>query len=245
MAITIIDKTFNYLNGSTKAFYEANAGDRVEIKFKILEQILVASGGSNYLSFNLFDNTINWSGGSWLIEGFRVGEVYILRKYDSAGNPIGAPTSQVVIAISGTNNTVIKFDDINPAVVPNLTNGEIVVIYQATDYRREEIVAYANHVQNENAGNEFSLIDNETTGFRVDVTQTPGYPYLIPNGYTVPFTPFGKHSGQFATSCELIFSTETPTSAGFQINVGFIYSLNLLLYSREFTTRRNLTKIFV
>jgi hypothetical protein len=223
MAITIINKEFTYLDGSQKTFYEANAGDRIEIKFKILEQILVASGGSNFLSFNLFDNTINWSGGSWLIEGFRVGESYQLRKYDSAGNPIGGATQQTVIAISGTNNNIIKFNDINPSVVPNLTNGEIVVIYQATDYRREEIITYANHVQSNNAGNEFSLIDGEATGFRIDITQIPGYPYAIPNGYTAPFTPVGKHSGQFATNCELIFSNETPTSAGFQINVGFIY----------------------
>ena len=84
-------------------------------------------------------------------------------------------------------------------------------------------MAFANHVQSNNAGNEFSLIDGESTGFRIDITQIPGYPFLIPDGYTAPFTPFGKHSGQFATSCELIFSNETPTSAGFQINVGFIY----------------------
>lgn len=229
MAITIIDKEFTYLDGSQKTFYEANAGDRVEVKFKVLEQILVVSGGANYFTFNLFENTITWSGGNWLEEGFRVGETYVLRKYSDIGIPASPQFLVSVIAISGNNNSVIKFQDIDPAVVPDQTAGQMCVVYAGTAYRREEIVAYANHVKSNGAGNEFSLIDAESTAFRIDITQIPGYPFAIPNGYTAPFTPVGKHSGQFQTQCELIFSNETPTSAGFQINVGFIYFIKFTI----------------
>ena len=229
MAITIINKEFTYLDGSTKTFYEANAGDKVDVKFKILEQILVVSGGANYLTFNLFDNTITWSGGNWLVEGFRIGEVYTMRKFDNTGTPLTAPIDQTVIAISGSNNNIIKFDNIDNSLIPNATNGEIFAVYSSTDYRREEIVTYINHVKNTGAGNEFSLIDGESTGFRIDLTQIPGYPYLIPDGFTAQFTPFGKHSGQFIENCELIFSDELPTTAGFQINVGFIYFIKFTI----------------
>jgi hypothetical protein len=227
MPITIIDKQFTYFDGSQKTFYESNAGDRVEIKLKVLEQILVASGGSNYLTFNLFDNTVIWGGGNWLNEGFRVGEVYNFRKYDSNGNFIsGSAGSATVLTISGSNNEIIKFSDIPSVSVPNNINGEIVVIYQATDYRREEIIVFANHVQNNNSGNEFSLIDGEATGFRIDVSQIAGFPYLA-NNLTVPFTAFGKHSGQFKTIVELICSDETPTEVGYQINIGFVYYIKI------------------
>lgn len=228
MAIQIIDKNFTYYDGSVREFYESNAGDRVEARLKILEQIAVISGAQNYFTFNLFENTITWSGGNWLIEGFRLQDQVNIRKYDNAGNLLAQANVLDIINISGSNFEILKLDDIPANIVPNNQNGEIVAIYGATDYRREEIVCYVNHVQSNNAGNEFSLIDGESTGFRVDLTGLPFFPF-IPGGTTVQMTPFGKHSGQFEVIAEIECLSESPLDVGYQIAFGYVYNLKLTI----------------
>ena len=227
MGVFIVDKQFNYLDGSQKTFYECNAGDRVEVRLKIVEQIAVISGAQNYFSFNLFDNSILWSGGNWLVEGVRQGEAVSIRKYDSTGNLLAQANVLDVLLISGSNNEILKLDDIPANVVPNQQNGEIVAIFGATDYRRQEIVAYINHVQSNQSGNEFSLIDGESTGFRIDLTQLPNFPYF-PNA-TYPMQPFGKQSGQFVIQAEIESLAEAPGDFGFPINFGYVYNLKFTI----------------
>lgn len=227
MGVFIVDKQFTYLDGSSKTFYECNSGDRVEVRLKVVEQIAVTSGGQNYFSFNLFDNSILWSGGNWLVEGVRQGDQVSIRKYDSAGNLLAQANVIDVLLISGSNNEILKLDDIPANVVPNQQNGEIVAIFGATDYRREEIVTYINHVQSNQSGNEFSLIDGESTGFRIDLTQLPNFPFF-PN-QTYPMQPFGKQSGQFVISAEIESLPDSPTDYGFPISFGYVYNIKFTI----------------
>ena len=41
MPITIIEKEYTDITGATVGFYQNNAGDRTQVKYTLLEQILV------------------------------------------------------------------------------------------------------------------------------------------------------------------------------------------------------------
>jgi hypothetical protein len=228
MGIYIVDKQFTYIDGSNKTFYENNAGDRIDVKLTIVEQIGIISGSQNYLSFNLLENSILWSGGNWLIEGFRQGDQVRIRKYDSSGNLLTSSGLLDCLLISGSNYETLKLDDIPANIIPNQQNGEIVMVYSGTDYRREEIVAYFNHVQNNQAGNDFSLIDGESSGFRIDLTQLPNFPFISTN-IDYPMQSFGKQSGQYIISAAIESLPESPTDYGFPIAFGYVYNLKFTI----------------
>jgi hypothetical protein len=224
MAVQIIDKKFTYSDGSETSFYQCNAGDRVDVRLKILEQVQVISGGSNYLTFDLLQKTITFGSGNWLVEGFRQGEQVSIRKYDSVGNLLFTSQIYEIVNVEGSNYSVLRLDQLESNCVPDQINGEIVQIYGATDYRRKEIVAYVNHVQNNQSGNEFSLIDGESTGFRIDLSAYPGYPF-IPGGTILDMTPFGKQSGQFVIEAQVEMLDESPTQAGYFGAFGYVYNI--------------------
>ena len=229
MPTSILEKSYTNILGVTTPFYQNNAGDRTEVQYKVLEQILCVSNADTYLIFNLLENTITWTGGNYYREGFRPNETYRIRVYDANGNFIAGRTDDCLcVQITGQNYNVIKFDDINPVAKPNTTNGEYCTIFPATDYRNEEVVITINHVQTGTTGNEYSLIDGESTTFRFNLKDVAGFPNLIPDGTTINAEIIGKQSGQFVEYCTLTFKSETPQSLGF-FNIGYIYLINYQL----------------
>ena len=72
MPITILNKEYFDVFGNSLPFYQSNAGDKVTVRYKILEQILVVSNSQNVLMLNFFENTVTWSSGNWFKEGFQV-----------------------------------------------------------------------------------------------------------------------------------------------------------------------------
>ena len=227
MPITILSKEYSDVFGNTLPFYQSNAGDKVLVKYKVLEQILVVSNPQNVLMLNFFENTCTWANGNWFKEGFNVGDVIQFRKYDSLGNLITIDGC-TVISITGTNYSVLKVDDISSSVQINMSNNEILAVCPMTDYRAEEIVVTMNHVASGTAGSEYSLIDGEATVFRFNVRDVAGFPY-IPAGTILQGEAVGKHSGQFEVECNILFTNETPTSVGYQIGLGSVYYINFTI----------------
>jgi hypothetical protein len=228
MPIRIIEKTYTDWTGQVKTFYENNAGDLTLVNYTILEQIQVVSNAQNFLQFNLLENTITWQGGNWYTEGFRPQEVYQIRVYDANGNFIaGRSDTGTCLEIAGQNYNTIKFNDIDPVAVPNTQDGEYVAIFPLTDYRHEEIVISVNHVQTGTQGNEYSLIDGESTVFRFNLRDTAGFPF-IPDGTTIFGETIGKQSGQFLEFAQLTFRDTTPQSLGY-IGYGYVYEISYVL----------------
>lgn len=227
MPIRIISKEFRDLNGNTLDFWQSNSGDIIQSEYLIMEQILVISSNQNYLSFNALENQISWSSGSWLVEGFRVGDTLLYRLFDDTGNPILAPFGSTIISITGSNNNILQLDNLDPTYIPDIVSGEYFAIWNAlTGARNEELVVSFNEVQTGSTGNEYSAIDGEATRFLFDIKNTPGYPF-IPSGTIIPGSQFGKKSGQYALTMELETTNLIPTDYGGTINVGEITKLRM------------------
>lgn len=222
MPITILNKEYIDVYGNSLPFYQSNAGDKIRVKYKVLEQILVISNAQNVLSLNFLENTITWSSGNWLKEGFAVGDGIIVRKYDQLGNLI-ASESSTIVSIYGTNYNILKVNDLDPIINPNIQNQEIVAVATGTAYRAKEIVATINHTSSQSQGSEYSLIDGEATVFRFKVGDVAGFPLLIPNNSTLDGEAVGKHSGQFDVTAKIIFSDEQPSDVGYGNFFGFVY----------------------
>ena len=221
MPITILEKTYTDVYGNDLPFYQSNAGDKIYVKYKILEQILAVSNSQNVLTLNFFENTCTASSLNWLKEGFAVGDVIYFRKYDQFGTQI-AIDSATIIAIYGTNYNVLKVNDIDPSIAPNISNQEIISVAPATYYRSQEIVATINHVISGSTGSEYSLIDGEATVFRFNIRDTAGYPFIA-DGVITSGEQIGKQSGQFKVDASIIFTDLEPVDVGYNNLIGFVY----------------------
>tara|TARA_R110000751_G_scaffold73709_2_gene149086 strand:+ start:10338 stop:12674 length:2337 start_codon:yes stop_codon:yes gene_type:complete len=227
MPIRIVSRSFQDLYGNTLDFYQSNSGDMQLIEYTILEQILVIGSMSNYLSYNALENEITWSSGSWLVEGFRVGDSVLYRNYDDTGTPILAPIGATIVSITGANNNIIQLDSLDPTYIPDITTGEYFAIWNAlTGARTEEMVISINQTQTGSTGNEYSPIDGEATRFLVDIKNAVNYPFF-PSGQIIPATQFGKKSGQYACVMELETTNITPLSVGGTIAVGEVSILRI------------------
>jgi len=229
MPIQIVKQEFKDLYNNSLDFYQANAGDIQLIEYTIMEQILVISSQSNYLSFNALENKITWSQGSYLIEGFRIGDTVNYRLFDNTGAPILPITSTTIVNVEGTNDNVLQLTAFDPAYIPDITNGEYFAIWNAlTGARNEELVVSFNFPQTGAQGNEYSFIDGEATRFLFDIKNAPNYPFF-PSGQIINGTQFGKRSGQFACTMEFETTTLSPINFGGTINVGEISILRMRL----------------
>lgn len=227
MPIRIVSKEFTDLYGNTLDFWESNSGDIHQVEYLVMEQILVISSSENYLSFNALENTITWSNGSWLVEGFRVGDSILYRNYDNTGTPILAPLGASIVSITGSNNQILQLDNLDPTYIPDLVAGEYFAIWNAlTGARNEELVVQFNQVQTGSTGNEYSPIDGEATRVLFDIKNAPGYPFF-PSGTIIPGSQFGKRSGQYDLRMELETTNLIPTNYGGTINVGEISILRM------------------
>lgn len=230
MPLTIIDKSFSDLNNELFGFYTCNAGDPIKIQFKILERIFVITGSTNIVQVDLFNDTLTWLNGNWLLEGFIVGDNPLVRKFSQTGTQIGADTGQI-ISISGANFNVMQLSagSLTSNSIVNVANLEYLVISQPpfNTPRAKEIIITTNHSLNSSGGSQYSLIDGETTAFKFDFSAVSNYPNF-PNGTIVNGLQIGANkSGQFNTNCKITFSNETPTNAGFEGIAGYIYFLEI------------------
>ena len=229
MPIRIISQDFTDLYSNTLNFYQSNAGDMQTIEFKILEQILVIGSTDNYLGYNALEDKITYSQGSWLVEGFRVGDTVSYQKFNSAGLPTTTIATTTIVSVSGANNEVLQLVNLNSTYIPNLTNGEYFAIWNSlTGARNEEIVVNFNFPQSGSTGNEYSFIDGEATRFLIDIKNAPNYPFF-PSGQIIPATQFGLKSGQYDCFMELETTTISPLTVGGTVDVGEVSILRMRL----------------
>jgi hypothetical protein len=229
MPITVIDKKYVSYTGEVQNFLFANAGDSTLVRYTLMERFEVIQSSTNQLFIGLFDDTITWPSGNWLKEGFLVGDVVVVKKYDSGGN-LMVTDGGTIIAITGSTNNVMQLSNGNllATIVPNLGNGEFLVVTMATDYRAMDLKIAVNYVSSQSTGNEYSLIDGEPTIFTFNIGAVAGFPY-IPNGTILNGTQVGANkSGTFSTTAKLIFSSALPASYGFPPGYGVTYELQIL-----------------
>jgi hypothetical protein len=135
--------------------YRSNAGDRFELRIVAYSVIRISSLNSP-LTLDPSINEITIAGGSWIEEGFRIGDTATVTIYTVGGSVITTFTTTV----SYVDNVIL--DVTSCPSWYNQSLGEFAVISLASRDRADLDVMF-NHVSNNNGGQEFSLIDGEAT----------------------------------------------------------------------------------
>jgi hypothetical protein len=161
MPVRLISKEFEDINGVITPSYVANAGDVIACKFVIGDITRVFSLNNSW-TFNYTTETITWSGGNWLAEGFRLGDTISMTYFTSGGSGIYPPFSLVIAYISETE---MQFT----TSIPHQLQIDEYMEISSTNYNQELVVSYA-HVINEVGGTDLSLIDGNKTSLSVDVS---------------------------------------------------------------------------
>lgn len=232
MPILITNKSYTDNFGNTGlTAYKSNAGDRFNVVLDIESNIRVQSSASVYLTIDAVDNQIEWVGGDFLEEGFRVGDQVTLTKYAQNGTPLVSWTTN----INYVDQTIMDIDVLQTAGI-DYGSGESLVIL--VDLRgRSDLELEFNHILNSANGNEFSLIDGEATRVLFD-----GFGSLGVGGFQ-PGVLVGNQSGQFIISAQISrVANPANQTRGYRISIDFV---NSGIYDDSWFQSSDCLKLFV
>jgi len=207
MPVTIVSSAFADPFSNSVNYYRSNAGDKMLMRMRVKERIEVVSGATAYLSLNPIDNIITWTGGNWEDEGFRYGDQVGCFKYSSGGSLIFAWTATV----QAVNGDQLDLDTIPTWI--DAQQGQIMRVLCGR--KRQGLIVDFNHVQNGQAGNEYSVIDNEVTRFSFD---------MLNNSGSIAGVPIGHQSGQYIMNAILVEIAISTGERVYDLVVDFINS---------------------
>ena len=175
--------------------YRSNAGDRFELRIVVYSVIRISSLNSP-LTLDPSINEITIAGGSWIEEGFRVGDTATVTIFSVGGSVITTFTT-----------TVSYVDDVILDVTScpswyDASVGEFAVISLASRDRADLDIMF-NHVSNNNGGQEFSLIDGEATRLSFPAAGS----LAVSSSLTALIV--GNQSGQFVSGATITRNADT------------------------------------
>lgn len=83
MPVILKDKSYTDIYGNATTYFKANAGDTISVKYTFSTEIFLRSSSTNVWGIDAIDKQITQSQGSFINEGFRVGQTYILKAIDN------------------------------------------------------------------------------------------------------------------------------------------------------------------
>ena len=217
MPVQIVSQNFTDIFGSTKSFYQSDAGDLISASIVVKSSIFASSAtaGSSFV-LNPIDNILTAVGSiNFLTEGFRIGDWVVFTKHGAGGGAIALWITQV------TNVTATDLDVVTFPVL--IGTGEFIQVYSLNityGQKRNSVVVDLNHVPNGSGGSSFSLIDGEQTRFTFDLTTA------IPTVQSA--IQIGNKSGQFQSNVQV-------TDVTFAITGVLPASSNILYYQFDFS----------
>ena len=189
MPIYLISKEYTDAFGNVSSSYKNNTGDYVQARIVVHSTIRMSSANGP-LILDPTNNQITSTSGSWLMEGFRVGDTVLIQRFTSGGSLIFAFTTAVEYvddAILDVSGCATWYDNMSQ---------EICVI-SVVGRSRGDLDFLVNHVQNGQTGSPASLIDAEST--RSVFTGISS----MSVGDTISGDLTGNQSGQFVSSALL------------------------------------------
>lgn len=190
---TIINNvSFEDIYGDNFNVYTANAGDNVRCEINFSNSCCITSSTTQQITYSQLTGEIKLSTGSWIDEGFRVGDVITHEGFDGSNSGTGIYTftilsipTDLIIIVSG----LPAHNNYSPP------SGHIWQFW--VNKQKEELQLNVNWVDNSNTSatpTMNSLIDNESQRFLLEGMNT----LTITNGasYT-PLVQVGKQSGSF------------------------------------------------
>lgn len=112
MPIVLTDKSYTDIYGNSSSYFKANAGDTIDVKYTFSTEIFILSSDANTIKINKITNTILQSQGSFVDEGFRVGQTYILVAVNNL-NQVAGSFSGTIISVSDLQLVVTGLPSLN------------------------------------------------------------------------------------------------------------------------------------
>ena len=209
MPIIQTNVTYRDVYSTSRNFLQSNVGDTNEFSIEFDESISVTASNSNFITNNQTTDILEWSGGSWIDEGFRNGDAITITVYTIS---TGAVIDFINTTIDWINGQEMKVASTTTSwyTSPNST----VVIF-VNGRKRQGMTLNVNMVGNGSIGNKFSIIDGEPTGFYFDFTTA---------GPTYPGMQFGLRSGMFNTTATITEVSSTSTLRKYNLRIQFVQS---------------------
>jgi len=208
MPIKLNSTIYTDIYGNTSTYFKANAGDTISVKHTLSSEIFLRSSSTNQMSFDAIDSTFNQSQGSFIEEGFRVGQTYTFKAVNNA-NVLVSSFSGTVSYVSDLQMKLTGLLNVNKADSTDL----IWCIFVEQTHKSIELGL--NFVENSNTQPSLqSLIDQEVTRFIYDGLDA------VSVGATVNLLQTGKKSGGYSTSnVQIKRIADTLNPYGFTHNV--------------------------
>jgi hypothetical protein len=189
MPVILASKSFTDIYGNSTDYFKANAGDKITCEFGVNCEISAISSVSNQFTINKFENKLERSSGSFIADGFRVGQVVLF----NIVNNVNANTNVYTGTISTVTDYVIQMSGL-----PNLNNwttgSDYITLLLAAD-SFDSIEVGMNFVDNETSSPSLeSFIDQEVSRFIADGVSAMAVTDVK------NLTQVGNKSGQFTIS---------------------------------------------
>lgn len=225
MPITLINREYTDVFGTTRNFYKSNAGDKQFLRLEVRESISVQTSPYITLSKDPVNNIVLWVGGNFEDEGFRVGDTILFQIYHSNGTLHHTWTTPC----ESVNNN--QLDVVSIPHWYDATAGEVMVI-SVSGRTRQGLKVALNHVANGSQGNALSLIDGEATQCIFDLTTTSPYSPSFVN----------KQSGQFAYNAQLSYGGASGIFRTYFLDLEIV---NSGIYNEQWFSTSQCLKVFV
>jgi hypothetical protein len=207
MPTVINNVSFQDIYGDNFNIYTANAGDRIRCEINFSNSCCITSSLMQQITYSQLTGEIKLSTGSWIEEGFRVGDIITHEGYDEYNSGTGIYTftilsipTDLIIVVSG----LPAYNNYSPPT------GHIWQFW--VNKQKEELQLNVNWTDNYNTSatpTMNSLIDNESQRFLLEAMNT----LIITNGASSdPLVQVGKRSGSFTIETPLITRNDNEST---------------------------------
>lgn len=192
---TLIKNTIFYdIFGTQYAKYTANAGDGITMRIDFSNCCCITSSQTQQISFSQLTGEVKISEGSWIDEGFRVGDAVTFEGFNEFNSGTGIYNLTIIAIPTDKIIVVTGLPALNNATPPDKHTWQLWVNKQ-----KEEMEFSVNWLENQNTSlipSMNSLIDGESQRFNLTGMNS----LIITNGVGagVNLIQVGKKSGSFS-----------------------------------------------
>lgn len=190
MPITLTNTEFTDVFGNVTNVFKANAGDLVSCKHSFKSAVYTSSLDNNNITIDKLYNRLTRSIGSWINDGFRVGDTYTFKVVNDVNSVVNTYTG-TINEVYDTYMIVTGLPSMNG--VSSSSSGYIYHIYTTTSF--DYLKLGLNFVDNDNPNPSLqSLIDGESSVFAIDGISALSIASSLTLGQ------LGKKSGNYSIS---------------------------------------------
>lgn len=229
MPITIISNSYqDNFSSPTTTQYTSNVGDKTTLT-QVVHSNIRKSSTSSPLLLDASNNQIYSTSGSWLEEGFIIGDSVDVNIYDSSGS---------VVHTYSTSVTYVDQSILQLAAVTHFydsSSGETMLI-EVSGRNRGDLIISFNQVQNSTSGSTYSLIDGEAT--RITFLDL----HSLAVSASLSGNLVGNQSGQFLHSVNITRGSDSGNTRVYTLVFTFV---NSGVYDQSWFTSSDCLKNYI